>query len=203
MVHTMVQTMGLGRTKLAIAVVSLICYGELIMGIVQANYAFKYNNVSLKDICTVAHDIVGGMALIDIVTGMCSSLFVSCLIFSCSRMTIQNNNNVCICFNFIIISHCIKITSLLLCLMTRHNVVLCYNIIIDNTPEYWTFITIQFISGLMIAGSLYIACIVGFCSKIYNSWTKSHRVVPINDPIDMMIEMEPMNHTIDQLTQDK
>ena len=197
----MVQTIDLG-TKVAIGIVSLICYAELIIGIAEAYYVSKYNNVSFKGDCTIANSIISGGMINDIIAGLVGSCFISYLIYYCSKIIDHNNvtvTNIGDCFGWIFKFHVFKFGYLVACLITYRNNILCYHYIIDNTPEFWTFIMIHFVTGCCIMGSICIACITALYFKMYDSLIKMYKVVPVNDTNklndsdDMLIEMKIMN----------
>lgn len=156
-------------TKIVTLAFGSICFGELCLGATEAIYFKKYYGLDFdKDDCTVRGLVLGG-AIIDILCG--SVGFFGLLTRLCNKESYQNINE------FILRFHILKLSYLVIVIALYHTNISCNQYILDNAPEFWTFIMIHFVSGCTIIGFIFILLLAPLIIKIYKKCTSGSQTV--------------------------
>lgn len=156
-------------TKIITLLIGSICFGEMCLGISETIYFKKYYDSNFdKDDCTIGGVVLGGV----IFDTLCGSIcFFSLITRLCNRETYQNINE------FILRLHVCKLPYLISVIALYHANVPYYQYIMQNVPEFWTFLAIHFISGCVVIGTIIIWLLAMWFSTVYKKCPKKSQIV--------------------------
>lgn len=125
--------------------------GQLILGIFEAYYLGLSKYVFSEECMFVTNEIMGG-CIIDLFSGICC--FTCLFLIKSGKIFLQSQG--------------FKIMYVILSVIFYYGDLQCHDEILKNTPHFWTFITIHFMSGigiLSIFAVILMAILCQYCAQ--------------------------------------